>query len=205
MKLTHDFAKTLELIVCGTDDLMDWISEATQGQSKAIEAKIEFLQTLLDLLQVSCFCYPLSSFALNRNAGFLLAELSRRDRPLFLRWATVTGDEHEAFESVYRHKLMPHCQEQSFDLANAATTYFWVGTGEPYISLELMDEVRLTTHYGFSVEDATDLFESLARDETDSFAKLTYAGFFQDSALRNRLRVSVWALLPSESLACKPH
>jgi hypothetical protein len=205
MKITHDLAKTLELILCGTDDLMDWISEVSQEEAQAIEARTEFRRTLLDMLHVTSSDYPPSTFALNRNAGFLLAEFSRNDLPFHLRWTTVIGDEQESFESVYRHKLIPRCRERGFELADATTAYFMVGTGEPYISLEFMDEVQLTTRSGFSVKDATDLFESWARDEPERCSKQAYAGFFLEPSLRNRLRVSMWALLPSEATAGKPH
>ncbi len=193
MKVDSSFTVTLESVLCGMHDLMEATHTGPANKYEIWMMKEEFLRTLLDFLQVARYGYAPSTFSLNENACFLLENLPVDGASMEFNWASVIGDECESFESAYRNKLIPRCQELSFDLDDCSSTYYMVGTGES-ISLELMQEVDRITGGGFTVDQAIGLFQAEARGAPGSFQKEAFTGFLVDEALRNRLRVSVWAL-----------
>lgn len=205
MKTDTDFSISLTHIVEGLFDLKG-MAFAACGEDALyrlprtdpnFDSIDQFQRSLLDLLHVLLINETPSTFALNENPGFLLlCGLASSGTPMELRCAMVRGDEHEPFESLYRHKLLPHCQAMGFDLAEASTVYYMVGHGERDMSMEFFDAVNAVTSGDFLVDEAVALFKACAQDEPEGFAKRAYTGFLWEEALGNRLRVSVWALLP---------
>jgi len=198
MKIDQSFTNSLDTVLSGMHNLMEMVSAGlSKEDSKTRGSREEFLVVLLDFLQVASFLYPPSTFALNRNASFLLMALPNTDSTIDLHWASVVGDEEETFESVMCSKLLPRCLERGFDLSHCSSVYYMVGTGEVYISLDFMIEVIDVTGGGFSVDEVVGLYKSHARGEPEKKKKTAYAGFLTDESLQDRLRVSVLALSPS--------
>ncbi|BBL73690.1 hypothetical protein [Methylomagnum ishizawai] len=210
MKISKRFTDTLAQVQAGINELMNmaYMQESEYVTDKDLDTGAykfydseseEFLRVLLDLLQVINYGYPPSTFELNINSCFLFDKLPEFDQQIELHYATVVGDEREAFESVYTNKLLPHCREKGFDLAECSTVYYLIGSGEG-IRFDFMSNAERVINSGFSVDEVLELFKAEARGEPESFTKEAYAGYLVDPSLGNRVRVSVWALHRTPSL-----
>jgi len=146
----------------------------------------EFLQVLLDMVQVNFDPNILGTFFLNSNMSFLFDAIP--DTPFQLGYLSAVSEENEGFPSFWDGTILPRTGVYGYDLDKADGVFVVVSTGTDRHGLKLVNETLTTLDSGFSVDDAIDLLAGRDPDEK----RPVHCGFCLDSALVDRIRISLW-------------
>lgn len=155
----------------------------------------EFLQVLLDIIRVNYEPSVLGTFFLNSNLCFLYDEVP--NKPFHLGYASLVSGCNENFGQFYSGTVTPYLSKCGYSLENISTIYAVASTGDDRYGMDFLNEVSTTLESGFSISEALTLLASSVEPEINNPQKQSYAGYCLDSALENRVRLSLWFFIPA--------
>ena len=170
------------------------------GVSSQFDRPNEFLQTLLDMLRVFFEPDPPGTFFLNANPCFLYEVLS--DKPVQLGYASVLSDPGESFSSMLNEKIFPRLAELGYQREACSSAFFAICRGPDRggrikFNDDLLNEAAVVLEANISVAEAWGGLYSAIEGEPRGFPKQNCAGISFDESLGDRLRVSVWLIIPA--------
>lgn len=161
------------------------------------ERPSEFLQALLDMLRVTYEPWPLGTFLLNANPGFITEAIP--DQPFRLGYASLVSDPGESFSGFWQDKVRPALTGHGYPIERARAVFAVVSTGPARYGFELAGEAGPALGAGFSAGEALTLIASAAGGQGAAPVKPVHAGYCLAEELEDRLRVSVWLFLEQEN------
>lgn len=169
------------------------------GVSSQFDRPNEFLQTLLDMLRVFFEPDPPGTLFLNANPCFLYEALS--DQPVQLGYVSVLSEPGESFSSMLNEKIFPRLTELGYQ-AGYSSAFFAICRGSDRggrikFGDELICEAGMALQANISVDEAWGGLYSAIKGEAPAFLKRHYVGASFDQSLGDRLRVSVWLIIPA--------
>ena len=169
------------------------------GVSSQFDRPNEFLQTLLDMLRVFFEPDPPGTVFLNANPCFLYEALS--DQPVQLGYASILGEPGESFSAMLDNRIFPRLTELGYQQEADSSAFFAICRGPERggrikFSDPLICEAEIILQAGTSVEEAWGGLYSAVKGESPAFSKKHYVGVSFDESLGDRLRVSVWLIIP---------
>lgn len=170
------------------------------GVSSQFDRPNEFLQTLLDMLRVFFEPDPPGTFFLNANPCFLYEGLP--DKPVQLGYASVLGDPGESLSNMVDNKIFPKLTELGYQQGVYSSAFFAICRGPERggrikFSDPLICEAEIVLQAGTSVDEAWGGLYSAIKGESPAFLKKHCVGVSFDESLSDRLRVSVWLIIPA--------
>lgn len=169
------------------------------GVSSQFDRPNEFFQTLLDMLRVFFEPDPPGTLFLNANPCFLYETLS--NQPVQLGYASVLSEPGESFTSMLNEKIFPRLAELGYQ-ADYSSAFFAICRGPDRggrikFSDPLICEAETILQAGTAVDEAWGGLYSAIKGESPAFLKRHYVGVSFDESLGDRLRVSVWLIIPA--------
>lgn len=169
------------------------------GVSSQFDRPNEFLQTLLDMLRVFFEPDPPGTFFLNANPCFLYEGLP--DKPVQLGYASVLGDPGESLSDMVDNKIFAKLAELGYQQDVYSSAFFAISRGPERggrikFSDPLICEAEIVLQAGTSVDEAWGGLYSAIKGESPAFLKKNCVGVSFDENLDDRLRVSVWLIIP---------
>lgn len=204
------FVAALRKVVAGLYQVFDLAAERPYnpedddkvlfGVSSQFDRPNEFLQTLLDMLRVFFEPDPPGTLFLNANPCFLYEVLS--DKPIQLGYASILGEPGESFSSMLHEKIFPKLAELGYQQETYSSACFVICRGPDRggrikFGDELICEAGMALQANISVEEAWGGLYSTIKGESPAFLKRHYVGASFDQSLGDRLRVSVWLIIPA--------
>ena len=150
----------------------------------------DFLQSLLDILQVIYEPKVLGTFFLNSNPKFLFDAIP--EKPFQLGYASFISEPHQRFNEFWSENILNALKEYGYNLENTTALFVVVSTGNERYSIDLVNEVCETLDAGFSPEEAIGLIKSSINNDFPIPYKKTFAGYCLVPELDEKLRVSLW-------------
>lgn len=150
----------------------------------------EFLQALLDIIRVNYEPSVMGTLLLNANMCFLYDEIP--ETPFQLGYASIVSQKNQKFDIFWNEDVKPHLEKCGYDICESTAVYVAATTGDKRYGLELLDEVMTTLNSGFSVNEACELLSSSINHSVNRPRMQIYTGFCLDSAMGNRIRLSLW-------------
>lgn len=148
----------------------------------------EFLQALLDMIHVNFEPYPLTTFGLNSNLGYLYEEIA--DQPSHFGYFSLISSGQKEFNKIWADEVIPHAKQCGYDLAETSSQWVVVTSCWSHYGLPWVDEVLATLPGGMGVQEALGLITANL-----TATQHTYVGFCGDEALVDQVRISVWLLI----------
>ncbi|MDG4597566.1 MAG: hypothetical protein P9F75_18085 [Candidatus Contendobacter sp.] len=169
------------------------------GVSSQFDRPNEFLQTLLDMLRVFFEPDPPGTFFLNANPCFLYDAMP--DKPVQLGYASVLGDPGESFSAMLDEKIFPRLAALGYQQETFSNGFFAICRGPDRggrikFGDELLCEAAMALQANISVDEAWGGLYSAIEGKPRGFPKQNCAGISFDESLGDRLRVSVWLIIP---------
>lgn len=170
------------------------------GVSSQFDRPNEFLQTLLDMLRVFFEPDPPGTFFLNANPCFLYDAMP--DKPVQLGYASILGDPGESFLAMVDNKIFPRLTELSYQQEVHSSAFFAICRGPDRggrikFGDDLLCEAGMALKANISVNEAWGELYSAIEGESPVFSKQNCVGISFDESLGDRLRVSVWLIIPA--------
>ena len=150
----------------------------------------EFLQALLDMIHVHFEPYPLTTFGLNSNLGFLYEAIS--DQPFSFGYLSLISERTKEFSHIWREQVIPHAQRCGYALAAATAVLVVVSTDQQQYDVAWAAGILQSLNAGYGVQEAHELLLANVTDEIPTQTHNTFVGFCVDEALVNKIRISVW-------------
>ena len=203
------FVDALREVVAGLYQVFDLAAERPYdlddndkplfGVSSQFDRPNEFLQTLLDMLRVFFEPDPPGTFFLNANPCFLYEALS--DKPVQLGYASVLGDPGESFSAMLDQKIFPRLTELGYPKEAYSSAFFTICRGPGRggrikFGDDLLCEATMALQANISVDKAWGGLYSAIEGESPAFSQRNCVGISFDESLNDRLRVSVWLIIP---------
>ena len=151
----------------------------------------EFLQALLDMIHVHFEPYPLTTFGLNSNLGYLYEEII--DQPSHFGYFSLISSGHKKFHEIWTEEVMPHAKQCGYVLEETSSQWVVVTTDGANYDLPWVDEVLETLQAGIDLQAALGLITANL-----TATHITWVGFCRDEALVDQVRISVWLLIKQE-------
>jgi len=204
------FVDALREVVAGLYQVFDLAAERPYdpddhdkplfGVSSQFDRPNEFLQTLLDMLRVFFEPDPPGTVFLNTNPCFLYEALS--DKPVQLAYASVLGEPGESFSAMLDSKIFPRLTELGYHKEADSSGFFAICRGPDRggrikFSDDLLCEAAMALQANISVEEAWGGLYSAIEGKSRAFSKQNCVGISFDESLGDRLRVSVWLMIPA--------
>lgn len=204
------FVDALRKVVAGLYQVFDLAAERPYdpddddkplfGVSSQFDRPNEFLQTLLDMLRVFFEPDPPGTVFLNANPCFLYEALS--DKPVQLGYASVLGEPGESFLAMLDSKIFPRLTELGYHKEADSSGFFAICRGPDRggrikFGDDLLCEAAMALQANISVEEAWEGLYSAIEGESRAFSKQNCVGISFDESLGDRLRVSVWLMIPA--------
>lgn len=169
------------------------------GVSSQFDRPDEFLQTLLDMMRIFFEPDPPGTLYLNANPCFLYEALS--DKSIQLGYASILGDPGESFSSMLHEKIFPRLEELGYRQDTYASAYFAICRGPGQggkikFGDDLICESTMALRANISVDAAWEGLYSAIKEESPAFVQRNYVGLSFDQSLGDRLRVSIWLIIP---------
>lgn len=162
----------------------------TAGQ---VHRPTEFLQVLMDMIHVHFEPYPLTTFGLNSNLGYLYEEII--DQPSHFGYFSLISSGHKKFHEIWTEEVMPHAKQCGYVLEETSSKWVVVTTDGTNYDLPWVDEVMETLQAGIDLQAALGLITANL-----TATQNTWVGFCRDEALVDQVRISVWLLIKQEPL-----
>ncbi len=150
----------------------------------------EFLQAILDMIHVNFEPYPLTTFGLNSNMGFLYEAIS--DQPFSFGYLSLISEGTKEFSTIWREQVIPYAQRCGYGLAAATAVLVVVSTDQQQYDVAWAAGVLQSLNAGYGVHKVQELLMAKVTDETPTQTHNTFVGFCVDEALVNKIRISVW-------------
>jgi hypothetical protein len=150
----------------------------------------EFLQALLDMIHVHFEPYPLTTFGLNSNLGYLYEAIS--DQPFSFGYLSLISQGTKEVSNIWREQVIPYAQRCGYALAAATTVLVVVSTDQQQYDVAWAAGVLQSLNAGYGVHEVQELLMANVTDETPTQTHNTFVGFCVDEALVNKIRISVW-------------
>ncbi len=150
----------------------------------------EFLQALLDMMHVNFEPYPLTTFGLNSNLGYLYEAIS--DQPFSFGYLSLISEGTKEFSNIWREQVIPYAYQCGYSLAAATAVLVVVSTDQQQYDVAWAAEVLQSLNAGYGVHEVQELLMANVTDETPTQTHNTFVGFCVDEALVNKIRISVW-------------
>lgn len=204
------FVTALREVVAGLYQVFDLAAERPYdpddddkplfGVSSQFDRSNEFLQTLLDMLRVFFEPDPPGTVFLNANPCFLYDALP--DQPIQLGYASILGDLGESFSVMLNSKIFPRLTELGYQQEAYSSGFFAICRGPERggrikFGDDLLCEAAMALQANISVEEAWGGLYSAIEGEPRAFSKQNCVGISFDESLGDRLRVSVWLIIPA--------
>lgn len=169
------------------------------GVSSQFDRPNEFLQTLLDMLRAFFEPDPPGTFFLNANPCFLYDAMP--DKPVQLGYASVLGDPGESFSAMLDEKIFPRLTALGYQQETCSSRFFAICRGPEQggrikFGDDLLYEATMALQANISVAEAWRGLYSAIEGKSPAFAKRNCVGISFDESLGDRLRVSVWLIIP---------
>lgn len=162
--------------------------------TRNIERPHEFLQTILDIVRVNYEPQPLGTTMLNSNPCFLYDAIP--STPFEIGYLSLVSEPSESFGDFWTRRIKPYAESLGYGLDEKQTMFVVCSAGELRYGLDLFSEVSETLNSGPTVEEVlASTIAIIANTPEAEESKECYSGFCLDSALDNRLRVSIWSYL----------
>lgn len=211
--LDHPFSTALENVVSSFGKVLDVIAEHPDGQegedsdsralydlSNQFERPHEFLQTLLDMVRVFFEPDPPGTFFLNANPCYLHDALP--DGPIRLGYASLLSEPSQTLSDMVRHKIHPQLAKLGYHEESYSTAFFAIcrGIGQggkiQFLTDKLLFEAIEVLNAGVTVDEAWGDLKASVQGESQKPPKKNCVGLSFDESLGDRLRVSVWLIMP---------
>ena len=203
------FVDALRKVVEGLYEVFDLAAECPYdpddddkplfGVSSQFDRPNEFLQTLLDMLRVFFEPDPPGTFFLNANPGFLYDAMP--DKPVQLGYASILGDPGESFSAMLDEKIFPRLAALGYQQETCSSGFFAICRGPDRggrikFGDDLLYEATMALKANISVDEAWGGLYSAIEGESPAFSQRNCVGISFDESLSDRLRVSVWLIIP---------
>ncbi len=153
----------------------------------------EFLQTLLDIIRVNYEPCVLGTFFLNSNMVFLYDGVP--EAPFQLGYISITSEVNKQFDLFWGEDVIPYIEKCGYSVKDASSIYAVASTGEEKYGIDFIDNISTTLNSGFSVDEAVNLLAASLCETTEEPTKQIYSGFCLDTALENKIRLSLWLFI----------
>lgn len=153
----------------------------------------EYLESLLDIIRVNYEPCVLGTFFLNSNMGFLYDAIP--DKPFQLGYVTITSIPNKQFNSFWKEDVVPYIKKCGYSIEDASSIFAVASTGEENYGIDFIDNISTTLNSGFSVEEAVGLLAASLCESAEEPTKQIYSGYCLDSALENKIRLSLWLFI----------
>lgn len=156
----------------------------------------EYLESLLDIIRVNYEPFALGTFFLNSNLDFLYHSMP--DKPFQLGYISMISKPAKEFNSFWKEDVVPYIKECGYSIEDASSIFAVASTGEENYGMDFIGSVMETLSSGFSVDDALGLLKQSLCETVEEPKKEIYSGYCLDSALENKIRLSLWLFINTD-------
>jgi hypothetical protein len=186
----HDLAPVSE---DGVSRYMEEDGKTCFQVSGQFDRPSEFLQSLLDIIRVNYEPCVLGTFFLNSNMAFMYENIP--ESPFRLGYVSLTSETNKEFSVFWNDDVIPYIDKCGYTVSAASVIYAVASTGKENYGIGFVDSILETLNSGFSVDEAVNLLAASIYDTTEAPRKQIYSGYCLDSALGNRIRLSLWLFI----------
>lgn len=177
------------------EEVHRWLDEF-QGTGRY---RMRHRRVRLDMLRVFFEPDPPGTFFLNANPCFLYEALS--DKPVQLGYASILGDPGESFSAMLDNRIFPRLTELGYQQEAYSSAFFAICRGPDRggrikFGDDLLCEAGMALKASIAVDEAWGVLYSTIEGKTPAFSKQSCVGISFDESLGDRLRVSVWLIIP---------
>ena len=159
----------------------------------------EYLESLLDIFRVNYEPCVLGTFFLNSNIGFLYDAIP--DKPFQLGYISITSEVDKSFDSFWDEDVIPYIEKCGYSVKDTISIFAIASTGEHNYGIDFIESVSSALNSGFSMDEAVNLLAASISETKEETNKQTYSGFCLDTALENKIRLSLWLFINQQEHA----